>query len=242
MDRNTELTEKLRGGDLNAREALVNENMGLVYAIARRFEGRGTSPEDLVQIGSIGLLKAIDRFDATYDVKLSTYAVPLIQGEIRRFFRDDGMLKVSRMVKEQGMLIRKCIEEHVRKEGAEPGLKQLCQMTGLSEEEVTMALEAGQYVESLQTPLYEEEGKEVFLGDTLCSPGSEEEHTVNRIFIDSLMELLDDKQKLLIRLRYYENKTQSEVARIMDMTQVSVSRQEKKILLFFREQAGQCNH
>lgn len=242
MDRNTELIERLRRGDLYAREALVNENMGLVHAIARRFEGRGTMTEDLVQIGSIGLIKAIDRFDPAYDVKFSTYAVPLIQGEIRRFFRDDGMLKVSRVVKEQGAMVRKCIEEYVRKEGFEPTLEQLCMLTSLSKEEVTMALEAGQYVESLQTPLYEEEGKEVFLGDTISGPASEEEDTVNRIFIDTLMERLDERQRQIITLRYYQNKTQSEVARILDMTQVSVSRAEKKILLFFREQAECGNH
>lgn len=241
MDRNTELIERLRGGDLDARETLVKENMGLVYAIARRFEGRGCAYEDLVQIGSIGLLKAAKRFDASFDVKFSTYAVPLIQGEIRRFFRDDGMIKISRVVKEHGVVIRRYMEEHMRKSGEEPTLLDICQGTGLSQEEVTMAMDAFVYVESLQAPLYEEEGREVCLGDTIKSSASCEENAINRIMIASLMELLDEKQRRIIILRYYENKTQSQVAQMLGMTQVAVSRAEKKILLLFREKVGNDN-
>ena len=241
MDKNTELTLKLRGRDFDAREALVKENMGLVHAIARRFEGRGCGYEDLVQIGSVGLVKAIDRFDVAFGVKFSTYAVPLIQGEIRRFFRDDGMVKISRIVKEHGMVVRRYIEEYKQKRGEEPTLLDICHATGLTQEEVTMAMEAFVYVESLQAPLYEEEGREVCLGDTLKSPVSCEESALNRIMVASLMELLDERQREIIRLRYYENKTQTQVAQILGMTQVAVSRAEKKILHLFREKAEGAN-
>ena len=167
MDHTAELIEKAHQGDADARALLVEENVGLVWCIVRRYSGRGTEAEDLFQIGSIGLLKAIDKFDLTYDVRFSTYAVPMISGEIRRFLRDDGMLKVSRSLKEISCKACQAKEEFTKKYNREPTIRELSEISGIGKEELVEAMEASAEVESLHRPVYKKDGSEVELLEKL---------------------------------------------------------------------------
>lgn len=243
MERFAELMEMAHAGDKSARDRLVSDNLGLVHALTRRFENRGHEREELFQIGCIGLMKAIDKFDLSLNLAFSTYAVPMITGEIRRFLRDDGMVKVSRTLKEHAYKISKTREWLTKELGREPSLIEISAVTELTTEEIVMAMEANKEVESIYQPVYEKDGDELLLIDQLYGKdgGSflqeepEKEAVLNKIVIDQLLNLLNEKEKELIRLRYFESKTQSEIAVIMDMTQVQVSRMEKKILLRLRE-------
>ena len=235
-----ELIRRSRSGDKLAREQVINENMPLVYSIVRRFSGRGYDMEDLSQIGAIGLIKAVDNFNINYDVKFSTYAVPMISGEIKRFLRDDGMVKVSRTLKENGYKISKARELLVNELGREPSLLEIEALTELTKEEIVMAMEANREVESIDQPVAGTDGDEILLVDQLGNTlgiyeEPEKEAVLNEILVAQLMELLDEREQRLIKLRYFENKTQCEVAKIMDMSQVQVSRLERKILLRLRE-------
>ena len=165
MDRVIELLRRAQQGDKSARDALVEENVGLVWSIVRRFAGRGYEPEDLFQIGTIGLIKAIDYFKPEYDVKFSTYAVPMITGEIKRFLRDDGIIKVSRTIKDHGVLVKKCIQTMTKSMGREPTPAQIAEETGLSIEDVVAAVEAGAQVESLHKVIYQGDGSSIELMD-----------------------------------------------------------------------------
>ena len=209
MDRTTELIRKAHEGDQEARTRLVEENVGLVWCIVRRYSGRGTEAEDLFQIGSIGLLKAIDKFDLAYDVRFSTYAVPMISGEIRRFLRDDGMLKVSRSLKEISYKACQAKEEFVRKYNREPTIQELSELSGVGKEELVQALEASSEVESLHRPVYKKDGSEVELLEKLEKEEKTEEKIIDQIFLYSLLEKLGKEERQLIYLRYFENKTPS---------------------------------
>jgi len=222
-------------GDKAARETLVENNLGLVWSIVKRFTGRGYDAEDLFQIGSIGLLKAIDKFDLNMEVKLSTYAVPLITGEIKRFLRDDGMIKVSRQIKENGWKIKKAAEKISLKEGREATVDEISKEVGIAAEEIAMALEASMEVESIYRPVSNTEGKELHLIDKIVEEKNYTEQCINSIVINQLMDSLEPREAELIRLRYFEEKTQSEIAKILGMNQVQVSRLEKKILLNLRK-------
>lgn len=243
MNRLAELIEQAHEGDKTARDRLVSENLGLVHAVARRFENRGHDREELFQIGCIGLMKAIDKFDLSLNLAFSTYAVPMIMGEIRRFLRDDGMVKVSRTLKEHGYKISKARELLAAQLGREPDLAELSKATELSIEEIVLALEANKEVESIYQPVYEKDGDELLLIDQVCgkeSGGFEEEEpekeaVLNHMVIEQLLEILSEQERTLIKLRYFETKTQSEVASMLGMTQVQVSRLEKKILQRLRE-------
>ncbi len=238
MEEISVLLAKAHGGDGQARELLIEKNLGLVHAVVSRFLGRGVERDDLFQIGVIGLMKAIDRFDLSYEVKFSTYAVPLITGEIKRFFRDDGPVKISRSIKEQAYRVQKAREALQGRLGAEPTLRELVEETGLSLDEVIVAMEAAGPVESLYAPAYGEEKDSGYLVDTIRSVDNGEERMLNHMLVGSLLEQLQPKERQMIVHRYYENKTQCQVAELLGMSQVQVSRLEKKVLLHMRKEAG----
>lgn len=235
MIENTVLIERAQAGEKEAREVLIEQNLGLVRHIVKRFIGRGYEAEDLFQIGVIGLIKSIDKFDTSYDVKFSTYAVPLITGEIKRFIRDDGMVKVSRTLKENGMKVKYAGERLGNKLNREPTLAEVAKESGLSMEEVVLAMEANVQVESIYKSVYQNDGNEIFMVDQLADEKqNEQESILNHLVIKQLINDLPQKEQKLINLRYYQNKTQTEVARALGISQVQVSRMEKKILLSMR--------
>ncbi len=235
MDNILALIGRVQQGDKEARDILVEKNMGLVRSIVKRFANRGVETEDLIQIGSIGLLKAIDKFDLSYDVKFSTYAVPMITGEIKRFLRDDGMVKVSRSLKEIAMKAYGAREELLAKEGREPGTEEIAEALGISREELVLAMESGAQVESLQKTIYESDGSDIYLEDRLPQEKNQQEAVLNRMLLEQILGTLDARERELIYLRFFQEKTQSYIAEKMGMSQVQVSRMEKKILKRLRE-------
>lgn len=235
MDHTIALIRKSHDGDEEAKAQLVEENVGLVWCIVKRFFNRGAEAEDLFQIGSIGLLKAIDKFDLSYEVKFSTYAVPMISGEIKRFLRDDGMIKVSRSLKELAYKAFLAQEELRRLYGREPLLEELAEYMQVEKEELVMALEASSEIESLHKTIYQKDGHEIQLMDKLEEQKEQEEQLLNRMLLKELLEQLEKEDRQLIYLRYFANKTQAEVGEILGISQVQVSRMEKKILKRLRE-------
>ncbi len=235
MEHTIALIQKSHDGDEEARAQLVEENVGLIWCVVRRFLGRGVESEDLFQIGSIGLLKAIDKFDFSFDVKFSTYAVPMISGEIQRFLRDDGIIKVSRSLKElayKAFLARERLQENLHRE---PTLEELSSDMGVEKEELAMAMEASSEVESLYKPVYQKDGNEVPLLEKLEEKDCQEEKVLNRMLLSKLLEELGKEERQLIYLRYFSNKTQTEIGQELGISQVQVSRMEKKILRRMRE-------
>ncbi len=230
MDHTLALIMKSQQGDKEARDTVFKENAGLVYSMAKRFAGRGVEMEDIVQIGSIGLLKAIDRFDISYDVKFSTYAVPMIIGEIRRYLRDDGMIKVSRSLKEN------CARIYSAKETRESTLQEVAKAAELSADEVLMSLEAGAEVESLHKIIYQGDGNDISLMDRLPEKENGQDAALDRIFLDEILKKLDVKERQLIGMRYFKDMTQTEIAAEMGISQVQVSRMEKRILKELKKQ------
>ncbi|MBO5426448.1 MAG: SigF/SigG family RNA polymerase sporulation sigma factor [Lachnospiraceae bacterium] len=231
------LFELAKNGDKEAKEKIVSENTGLVWCIAKRFMGRGYDLEEIYQIGCIGLLKAIDRFDMTYEVKFSTYAVPLISGEIKRFLRDNGIIKVSRILKQNGYVVSQAREKLANKYGREATIEELSAETGITMEDIVLATEANREVESIYQTVYGHDGKEMYLMDKI--PDEEDEIAAdkmyNRLLIEQGLNSLDAKQQKLITMRYFEDKTQTEVAKILGINQVQVSRMEKKLLQLMRK-------
>jgi RNA polymerase sporulation-specific sigma factor len=230
MEHTLELLLRVHEGDKEAREQMVEENMGLVFTIVRRFQGRGCEWEDLVQIGSIGLLKAIDKFDSSYDVKFSTYAVPMISGEIQRYLRDDGLIRVSRILKEDAAKAYRAREQLEKQNGREPTMEEISEETGISREDLVLAMEAVADVESFSQTVYSGDGTPVLLQDRLPDRQDRNEELLNRILLAQLLEFLEESEQEIIRLRYFEDLTQVQVAQRLGMTQVQVSRAEKKIL------------
>ncbi|PJJ28665.1 RNA polymerase sporulation-specific sigma factor [[Clostridium] celerecrescens 18A] len=235
MDETMRLIEMAHEGDKAARDQLVTDNFGLVWSIVRRFTGRGYEPEDLFQIGSIGLMKAIDKFDLSYEVKFSTYAVPMITGEIKRFLRDDGMIKVSRSIKEMGLKVKNVREELVYRFGREPTLEEIAGEIGASKEEVAASIEAGAEVESLYRSVNKNDENSILLIDKIEEESSAQEELLNRMVLRELLTALSDKDREIIIRRYYYNETQSQIAAKLGISQVQVSRLEKKILKQMRE-------
>ena len=218
MADNHRLLELAKDGDRDARDKLVTDNMGLVVSVARRYVGRGQELEDLIQIGLIGLVKAIDRFDMDYEVKLSTYAVPLIQGEIRRFLRDDGMGKVSRNLKTIYYRADRYRHEVEKNRGTEPGMEEICEAIGATPEELVMAMDAASDVTCIDD-----------LHAEMC--GTEDgDRIVDRLCVSQLLDTLTPDERKLVVLRYFQDKTQGQTGQILGMSQVQVSRLEKKIL------------
>ena len=231
MDKTLELLRLAKEGNQDAKEQLVTDNLGLVWSVARRFMGRGHELEDLYQIGCIGLIKCIEKFDLSYDVKFSTYAVPMISGEIKRFLRDDGMIKVSRTLKETAYKVKKAREEIVNQTGIEPKIDELSKLLDIDVEEIVASLEANVEVESIHQTLYQNDGNTVYLIDKLANEKDENETLLNHMVVQDLLEHLEETEEKIIKLRYFENKTQSEIAKDIGISQVQVSRMEKKILL-----------
>ena len=236
MTENEVLIEHMQAGEKEVREVLIEQNLGLVHHIVKRFLNRGYDTEDVFQIGVIGLIKAIDKFDPSFDVKFSTYAVPLIAGEIKRFLRDDGMVKVSRTLKENGSRVKYARERLSLRINREPTLQEVSKEAGLTIEEVILAMEANVQVESIYQSVYQNDGNEIYMVDQLADKGKDEqEKMLNHLVIKQLIEGLPETEQKLIRLRYYQDKTQTEVAKMLGISQVQVSRMEKKILLGLRE-------
>ncbi len=238
MDETMVLIERSHHGDKKAREQLVKDNMGLVWSIVRRFSGRGAENEDLFQIGAMGLIKAIDKFDTSFEVKFSTYAVPVITGEIKRFLRDDGMVKVSRSLKEISYKAYLAREQMERKLGRDPTLQELSEELGIPMEELTMAMDASADVESLQKTVYQSDGNDIALEDRIPETENPQERMLNRLLLEQLLRYLEPQERQLIYMRYFQEMTQGAIAREMGVSQVQVSRMEKRILKKMKD--GYC--
>ena len=237
MEEVSVLIGRSQSGDKEAREVLIEKNLGLVHHIVKRFLGRGYDPEDLFQIGSIGLMKAIDKFDTGYEVKFSTYAVPMIAGEIRRFLRDDGMLKVSRTIREHAGKVQSVRQRLQATLNREPTVGELSAETGLSPEDIMLALDSSGEVESIYKTVYQGDGASITLIDRLEEKRDAHEEVLNRLLLEELLEDLDGQERQLIRLRYFEERTQADIAARLGISQVQVSRMEKRILKRMRSQA-----
>lgn len=238
MDRTLELIKKAQDGDMASRNLIVEENIGLIWSMVKRFSGRGHEMDDLFQIGSIGLLKAIDKFDFNYQVRFSTYAVPMITGEIKRFLRDDGMIKVSRSLKEMASKALRGRENLVKRLGREPTLSEISDEVALTTEEIVMALESNCDVESLYTTIHQSDGNPIYLIDKLNMGEDAEENLIDVISLKNFISKLEPKEQKIIELRYYQDRTQSEIASEIGISQVQVSRLEKKILIKMRKMLG----
>ena len=236
MDRTIELIKLAKEGDRKAREQVATENLGLVWSVVRRFAGRGHELEDLYQIGCIGLMKCIDKFDPAYDVKFSTYAVPMIMGEIKRFLRDDGMVKVSRSLKETAYKVYSVREQMMNEHGIEPTIEELASSLEIEKEDIVLALEAGSEVESIYKTIYQNDGNSIYLIDKLVSSEDESRQAVDRLALEELLGQLEEKERSIIRMRYFEDKTQTEIAGFLGISQGQVSGIEKKVLTKMREQ------
>lgn len=234
---NEELIFKAREGVREARDELVRKNTGLIWSIVRRFQNRGCETEDLFQIGSIGLLKAIEKFDTSFNVKFSTYAVPMIMGEIKRFLRDDGIIKVSRSLKEISNRARKVKDKLTRELDREPSINEMAQQLDISVEEMVMAMEAVHSPESLFNTFGDDDGgSNAMLIDRIDDTKADTEtDLVDRIALKQLIDTLGPRERQIIFLRYFQEKTQVQVAELLGISQVQVSRIEKKILCDLKE-------
>lgn len=223
-----------QAGDMTARDTLVQCNIRLVWSVVQRFMNRGYEPEDLFQIGCIGLLKSVDKFDLSYDVKFSTYAVPMIIGEIQRFLRDDGTLKVSRSLKEMANKVRKVKDELSKVNGRLPTIKEVAERLGVTPEEVVFAQEANKPPTSIHETVFENDGDPITLMDQIADDSQEK--WFEKLALGEAIEALTEREKLIVYLRYYRDQTQAEVAGRLGISQVQVSRLEKKILQAIKDQ------
>lgn len=224
MNSNSVLLEKVKSGDKTAEEELVEQNMGLVINAAKRFLNRGCDFEELTQIGAIGLIKAVKRFDDAYGVCFSTYAVPVIIGEIRRFLRDDNIIKISRTVKERAIKGRKAEEQLRRELKREPTINEVSEVSGISTEDLVEAFEAAAVPESIYY-----ENDDSGQSERLRAPDSEND-IINKVLISELLSHLDARERQIIVLRYFKEKTQAQIAEIIGVSQVQISRIEKNVL------------
>ena len=230
MEHTLELIEKAQSGDKEARDILVKENLGLVWSLVRRFTNRGYDIEDLFQIGSIGLLKSIDKFDSSFNVKFSTYAVPMIMGEIKRFLRDDGMIKVSRSLKETAYKVRILKDELTKELNREPSISEIAAGLDIQVEDVVEALESNLEVESLNSVIYQGEGKAITLSDKVDETPTLQNSIIDKMLLKDIITRLLPLERQIIQMRYFEDKTQTEIATVLEISQVQVSRIEKRIL------------
>lgn len=225
-----ELISRAQNGDTSAENFMVENNIGLVRSVVKKFLNRGCEYEDLMQIGSIGLLKAIKKFDLSFNVKFSTYAIPMIMGEIKRFLRDDGIIKVSRNLKEianKAHIIKETLEKDF---GREPTISEVASELDISKEELVMALDSVQLTQSLYETIHHDEGTPILLIDKIECSEDEDIEIVDKIALKEVLTNLEPKERQIIMLRYFKDKTQCQVAEILGMSQVQVSRVEKKIL------------
>lgn len=231
MSRIEDLITSAQAGDQQATEKLVAENSGLIWSVAKRFMGRGAEPDDLYQLGCLGFLKAVEGFDTQYGTQFSTYAVPKIAGEIRRFLRDDGAVKVSRGLKEQALAIRSARNRLTGALGREPTIQEISRQTGFTPEEIALAEAATAATESIQR----ETGDEGFSLENILTDTESEERMVEKIALRQAIEGLPERERLVVRLRYFHGLTQQRVAKVMSVSQVQVSRIEKKALAMLRD-------
>ncbi|OOB78134.1 MAG: RNA polymerase sigma-G factor [Epulopiscium sp. Nuni2H_MBin003] len=230
MERVKFLIAKAQDGDERAKETLVEQNIGLVWSLVKRFSNRGYDLDDLFQVGSIGLLKSIDKFDLNYNVRFSTYAVPMIVGEIKRFLRDDGMIKVSRNLKDIAYKARLAKEDFIKELDREPTLKEIATILDLPAPEIAVALEANTEVESLNAVIHHGDGKPITLEDKIDQSPSEQSNILDNILLNQLIENLAEVERRVVNYRYFEDLTQTEIANLLGISQVQVSRIEKRIL------------
>ncbi|MGM0874068.1 MAG: RNA polymerase sporulation sigma factor SigF [Bacillota bacterium] len=232
-----ELIRRSQEGDQEARDLIIQKNMRLVWSVVQRFLNRGYEPDDLFQIGSIGLLKSVDKFDLSYDVRFSTYAVPMIIGEIQRFIRDDGTVKVSRSLKELGNKIRRARDELSKTMGKVPTVTEIANYLDISPEDVVLAQEAVRAPSSIHETVYENDGDPITLLDQIAD--NTETKWFDKIVLKDAIRDLDERERLIVYLRYYKDQTQSEVADRLGISQVQVSRLEKKILQQMKDKMNQ---
>ena len=234
MSRLEELIRRRQAGDNEAADLLVAENAGLIWSVAKRFLGRGADAEDLYQLGCLGFLKAVDGFDPEFGTQFSTYAVPKISGEIRRFLRDDGAIKVSRSLKERSATIRQVRARLSSALGREPSLRELSEHTGYTPEEIAAAEAAVMEVESI----HRECGEEGFTLENILTDTESEERLLEKIALRQAISELPEREKTVIQLRYFHGLTQDRIARVLGVSQVQVSRIEKKAIGILREKIG----
>lgn len=231
MSRTEDLIARSQAGDKQATEDLVEENSGLIWAVARRYVGRGTELEDLYQLGCLGFLKAVEGFDLSFGTQFSTYAVPKISGEIRRFLRDDGAVKVSRGIKEQAAAIKSARNTLTNLFGREPTVNEISRQTGFSPEEIALAETATAATESIQR----ECGEEGFSLEDVLTDTESEERMVEKIALRQAISNLPERERTVIQMRYFHGLTQDRVAKVLNVSQVQVSRIEKKAIALLRE-------
>lgn len=231
MTEQHQLIERAQQGDKAASEQLVTENSGLIWSVAKRFIGRGTEAEDLYQLGCVGFLKAVEGFDLCFGTQFSTYAVPKISGEIRRFLRDDGAVKVSRGIKERAATIKSTRNALTLALGREPTVAEISRQTGFSPEDIALAETATAATESIQR----EAGEDGFCLEDILTDTESEERMVEKIALRQAIETLPERERMVIQLRYFHSLTQQRVAKVLDVSQVQVSRIEKKALGILRE-------
>ena len=235
MDRTEELIRRSQDGDKAARETLIEENLGLIHHVVKRFLGRGVEAEDLFQIGAVGLVKAVDRFDLSFGVRFSTYAVPMIAGEIKRFLRDDSMIKVSRSLKELAVKAARLREQLLMERGEEPGVDELARRLKVEPEELVQAMDSSIEVESLQKVICQGSSEGVSLMERVEQGHDEQEELLRRMLLEEPLSSLEPRERRLIVLRFFYDRTQTQVAMELGMSQVQVSRLEKKILSALKE-------
>lgn len=235
MDRIHNLIKEAQNGNKEAFEYIINENIGLIWSIVKKFQGRNIDNDDLFQLGSMGLVKAVKNFNFNFNVKFSTYAVPMILGEIKRFIRDDGIIKVSRGLKETAFKAMKAREILIMNGNKEPTIDEIAEYINIDKETIILSMNASQEVDSIDRNLSNDKGKEINVIDTIVSEDDKSEKIVNNILLKQTLKKLKDKEKMIITMRYIEELTQSQVAKKIGVSQVQVSRLEKKILLKMRE-------
>ena len=229
---------KAQSGDEEAMASLVKNNLGLVYNIAKRFSGRGYELEDLNQIGALGLIKSIKKFDTSFDVQLSTYSVPFIMGEIKRYIRDDGKIKVSRSIKELGAKINQIQKEYYLKNGQDIKIEQIAEILKVTKEDIALAIDANSsaIVTSINEPVYSKESSKTLNVEDIIPDTKNQEAMINdKLTVNKLIEELQPQEKQIVMMRYYKGSTQTEVAKILGISQVQVSRIEKKVLTKMRQ-------
>lgn len=223
------LLERIQQGDKLAEKTIIEENMGLVWSVVKRFTGRGYEPDDLSQVGAIGLIKAVKKFDPSFQVQFSTYAVPMIIGEIKRFIRDDGPLKISRSLKEKAIKGWRIEEFLRRKLGREPSIHEIAVESGIEVEDLLEAFDAAAPPESIYESVYDNGGNNIQLLDRLTE-GNCEDSIINRVLVDTILKDLKPRERQILILRYFKGKTQSEIAKVIGVSQVQISRIEKNTL------------
>lgn len=224
---------RAKEGSEEALDKLVKNNNGLIWSIVKRFKGRGYELEDLYQIGCIGFIKSIKRFNMSFDYRISTFAVPYIMGEIKKFIRDDGMIKVSRSIKELGLKIKEIENEYLNKIGEQLTVKKMAQILNVSEENIYVAIDAGRQIESINEDAYENNSTQKV--NYISNKVDEQSRIVDKIVVNDMVEELNFRDKTIIKLRFFKEKTQMQVAKMLGISQVQVSRIEKKILEQMKE-------